>query len=114
MAPHTPEASLFRPCLSQPSSQPSHVKVLAGSLHLLATLLSLGPSQGVYKQCSSCPDVPEFTSCGVWEASWALPLPLPAPLLWVSDPLIVPLSVKCRSCPRLAPAGLAMGVSLTV
>lgn len=63
--PHTPEASLFRPCLSQPSSQPSHVKVLSGSLHLLATPLFLGPSQGVYKQRSSCPEVPEFTSCGV-------------------------------------------------
>lgn len=70
-APHTPEASLFRPRLSQPSFQPSHVKVLTGSLHLLATPLSLGPSQGVYKQRSSCPEVPEFTSCGVWAAGRA-------------------------------------------
>lgn len=74
-APHTPEASLFRPRLSQPSFQPSHVKVLTGSLHLLATPLSLGPSQGVYKQRSSCPEVPEFTSCGVWAAGRGLPCP---------------------------------------
>lgn len=97
-------ASLFRPRLSQPSFQPSHVKVLTGSLHLLATPLSLGPSQGVYKQRSSCPEVPEFTSCGVWAAGRAC-LALP----WVSDPLIVPSSIKCCSCPRLAPAGLVMG-----
>lgn len=69
-SPHS--RSLFVQAPPVPAFLPaSHVKVLTGSLHLLATPLSLGPSQGVYKQRSSCPEVPEFTSCGVWAAGWA-------------------------------------------
>lgn len=105
-APPTPEASLFGPCLSRPSSPLQRGP--PGSLRLLATLLSPGPSQAFYQQGRShqspqarCP-----------RGCVALAVPFPTPLLRVWDPLPQLLYLRVLQLHRPCPSRLGVACPL--